>query len=69
MNVHNIVEQVIKKYKTRSPYELADLMGISIHRCELGTIRGYYSKNSVSNRLYLIVILQKMMSILFSPMN
>lgn len=44
MNVHNIAEQVIKKYKTRSPYELADLMGISIHRCELGTIRGYYSK-------------------------
>lgn len=44
MNVPNIVERTIKKYKTRSPYELADLMGISIHRCELGTIRGYYSK-------------------------
>ena len=44
MNVHNIVERNTKKYKTRSPYELADLMGISIHRCELGTIRGYYSK-------------------------
>lgn len=44
MNVHNIVERTTKKYKTRSPYELADLMGISIHRCELGTIRGYYSK-------------------------
>lgn len=44
MNVHNIVERTTKKYETRSPYELADLMGISIHRCELGTIRGYYSK-------------------------
>lgn len=44
MNVHSIVERTIKKYKTRSPYELADLMGISISRCELGTIRGYYSK-------------------------
>ena len=44
MNVHNIVERTTKKCKTRSPYELADLMGISIHRCELGTIRGYYSK-------------------------
>ena len=44
MNVHSIVERTLKKYKTRSPYELADLMGISIHRCELGTIRGYYSK-------------------------
>ena len=44
MNVPNIVERTRKKYKTRSPYELADLMGISIHRCELGTIRGDYSK-------------------------
>ena len=44
MNVHSIVERTIKKYKTRSPNELADLMGISISRCELGTIRGYYSK-------------------------
>ena len=44
MNVHNIVERTLKKYKTRSPYELADLMDISVHRCELGTIRGYYSK-------------------------
>lgn len=44
MNVHSIVERTIKKYKTRSPYELADLMGISIYKSELGTIRGYYSK-------------------------
>lgn len=44
MNVHSIVERTIKKCKTRSPYELADFMGISISRCELGTIRGYYSK-------------------------
>lgn len=44
MNVHNVVERIIEKYKTCSPYELADFMGISIHRCELGTIRGYYSK-------------------------
>ena len=44
MNVHSIVERTIKKYKTRSPYELADLMRISISQCELGTIRGYYSK-------------------------
>lgn len=44
MNVHNVVERIIEKYKTCSPYELSDFMGISIHRCELGTIRGYYSK-------------------------
>ena len=44
MNVHNIVERTVNKYHTRSPYELADCMGITIQKCALGTIRGYYLK-------------------------
>lgn len=44
MNIHSIVERTVKKYKTRSPYELADCLGIIIHRCPLGTVRGYYLK-------------------------
>lgn len=44
MNVHSIVERTVKKYHTRSPYELADCMGITIQKCALGTIRGYYLK-------------------------
>lgn len=42
MNVRSVVDRIVKKYKTRSPYELADLTGIEIIRCELGAIRGYY---------------------------
>lgn len=44
MNVHSIVERTVNKYHTRSPYELADCMGITIQKCALGTIRGYYLK-------------------------
>ena len=44
MNVHSIVERIVKKYHTRSPYELADCIGIIIQKCALGTIRGYYLK-------------------------
>ena len=42
MSVRDIVDSVVKKYKTRSPYELADLLRIKISRCELGSIHGYY---------------------------
>ena len=42
MNVKDVVERIVKQYKTRSPYELADLMDIYVVRHELGKIRGYY---------------------------
>lgn len=44
MNVKAIVESVVKKYGTRSPYEFASLMNIQIYESELGDIRGYYIK-------------------------
>lgn len=44
MNVHNIVEQTVHKYGTRSPYEMAERMGIIVQKNNLGTIRGYYFK-------------------------
>lgn len=44
MDVRNIVERTLQKYQTRSPYELADRLGVMISRCELGSIRGYYLK-------------------------
>ena len=44
MNVHNIVEQTVYKYKTRSPYELAERMDIIVQKNDLGTVRGYYFK-------------------------
>ena len=44
MNVHNIVEQTVHKYGTRSPYEMAERMGIIVQKNNLGSIRGYYFK-------------------------
>lgn len=44
MDVNNVVMNIVKKHKTRSPYELADAMKIEIHRHDLGTILGYYYK-------------------------
>lgn len=44
MNVHNIVGQTVHKYGTRSPYEMAERMGIIVQKNNLGTIRGYYFK-------------------------
>lgn len=44
MDEHNLVQSIIKKYKTRSPYELTSSMGIILHREELGSILGYYYK-------------------------
>lgn len=44
MDVRQIVERIVNKYRTRSPHELADRMGIIVSKCELGSIRGYYLK-------------------------
>ena len=42
MDVRAVVEQIVNKYGTRSPYELADLMGINVIRQNLGTVNGYF---------------------------
>lgn len=44
MNERDIVRNIIKKYRTRSPYELTSSMGIILRREELGSILGYYYK-------------------------
>lgn len=44
MDEYNIVQEIVKKYKTRSPYELLSSMGIILRREELGSILGYYYK-------------------------
>lgn len=53
MDVRNIVERTVRKYQTRSPYELAERMGIIVHRCDLGTIRGYYFKKYRIKQIFL----------------
>lgn len=42
LSPRDYVERIVKKYKTRSPYELIDSMGIVLHRDELGSVLGYY---------------------------
>lgn len=44
MDERDTVQNIVKKYKTRSPYELVSSMGIILHREELGSILGYYYK-------------------------
>lgn len=42
MKIKKIVEELVDKYKTRNPYEIADRMGILVQKNPLGGIRGYY---------------------------
>lgn len=44
LDIQKIVYNLIKKYGTDDPFELADSMNISIFYEELGTINGYYNK-------------------------
>lgn len=53
MDVKAIVESVVKRYGTRSPHELANLMKIQLHKSELGDIRGYYIKMFRIKQIYL----------------
>lgn len=44
MDVNYVVDNIVKKHKTRSPYELADALNIAILKNDLGSILGYYYK-------------------------
>lgn len=44
MDIQSVISRLIKKYKTNDPFELADMLNISIFYEELGTINGYYNK-------------------------
>ena len=36
------VNRLVKKYKTRDPFEIAEMMKINVCYHELGTLKGYY---------------------------
>ena len=44
MEIYEIVERLIKKYGTRNPFKLADLLGVVIVFEPLGSAYGYYSR-------------------------
>ncbi len=52
-DIKKLVEGIKSKHKTNSPYELSNLLGIDIHRCELGQIHGYYYKAYRIKQIYL----------------
>lgn len=58
-DIKNIVNKLVKKYGTTSPYELCDLMGIKVTKCELGTVRGYYYHAYRVKQIYLNCNLQR----------
>ena len=41
VDIKQLIHNLDKKYKTLDPYELAEAMGIIIHRMELGNTRGF----------------------------
>lgn len=41
IDIKQLIHNLYKKYKTLDPYELAEAMGIIIHRMELGNTRGF----------------------------
>lgn len=45
MDIKKIAGQLIKKYGTSDPFELANLLGVVIVYEPLGSIYGYYSKS------------------------
>ena len=44
VEIYEIVERLIKKYGTRNPFKLADLLGVVIVFEPLGSAYGYYSR-------------------------
>lgn len=44
MNIQDTISQLIRKYNTNDPFELANAMNIAIFYEDLGSINGYYNK-------------------------
>lgn len=59
ISIKKMVNEIKRKYKTDSPYELADLAGIQIYRAELGQIQGFYYKAYRIKQIYLNCNLNK----------
>jgi hypothetical protein len=55
--IYGEVEKLIKKYKTRNPYELADSLGIVVMRRDLARLKGFYT---VENKTRYIVINERL---------
>lgn len=61
MDIQNVISRLIKKYKTNDPFEIADMLNISIFYEELGTINGYYNKPLRMKQIHINVALSENM--------
>lgn len=43
MDIDKVLREVLSKFKTRDPFEIADTEGILVFFEELGALRGYYN--------------------------
>ncbi len=59
MDAKGIAESLVRRYHTRDPYELADLLHIEMVRCELGKIRGYFIQKYRIKQIFLNCNLSK----------
>jgi Zn-dependent peptidase ImmA (M78 family) len=42
-NIRKIIKKLVKKYKTRDPFELCTCLGIWVYKIPLGNTKGYYT--------------------------
>jgi Zn-dependent peptidase ImmA (M78 family) len=42
MRIKKTVKELVNRYNTRNPYDIADQIGILVQKSHLGKIRGYY---------------------------
>lgn len=58
-DIKSIVDKLVKKYNTSSPYQLCEMLDIEVSKHELGTIKGYYHHAYRIKQIYLNVNLSR----------
>lgn len=59
MGMRDYLKKLCQKYNTIDPYELADNMGIIIHKMDLGKMKGFYYAEKRIKQIFLNVNLLK----------
>lgn len=53
-NIKGAAKAIAEKYNTRNPFEIADYLGIYVHRGNLGDILGCYMMNGNGNKIIML---------------
>ena len=49
----NLIKKLASKYGTTNPFSLADELGIDVFFCDLGSVRGFYSRAFRQKAIYI----------------